>query len=185
MTRKIVVFMLSVLLCLAAVPVQAQASVSSNIATVPLTLNVAEQISISSNASSSGVTFTGNPNGTVSVSPASFSVTTTWTLGSGHTFFVGAAYFTTQIALTGSAGSVNASAIFGSINGGTAAACIQNFALGSASQSTNSCGYLFNLTTVPAGQGTRTDTVALTIPTLPTLGGGSAAGVLTLQADAS
>jgi hypothetical protein len=174
--KKIAVVLLSVLVCFDVVPVNAQATgVASNTATVSLTANVSESISLT--ATPASLTF--NLSGAAS-SP--ITITSTYNVNNTRVWIAVAGYFSSSTALSNSGPVITTSQIFGSMNGGTATACNGGGDLGPV-QLTNAC---------PRGThsfsgvfiGTFTDTLLLSIPGLGTMTPGNYTGVINIVAEA-
>jgi len=168
--------LLAAVLCFAAVPrADAQSGVASNTATVSLTANVSETITVS--ATPASITF--NLSGQAS-SP--ITITSTYNVNNTRLNFVVDAYFASTTALSNSGPVITTSQIFGSMNGGPATACNGGGDLGPV-QLTNACPRSpRSLNGVFSGS--FTDSLVLSIPGLGSMTPGNYTGSILIVAEA-
>lgn len=173
MLRRIAVLLSALLLVLPGISF-AQSGVASNTATVSLSANVAESLTVS--ATPASLTF--NLSGAAS-SP--ITITSTYNVNSSRINFAVAGYFSSSTALTNSGPTISTSQVFGSMDGGAAVACNGTADFGPVGQIPNACPRAAkSLSGVFSG--TFTDTLTLSIPGLGSMTPGAYTGVINISA---
>lgn len=120
MKRFVTLFMLLFVMRLAA-PYAAAAQVTSNVATVGLSMTVGESITVSGTP----VSITFNPAGNGATASGPITVNTAYNFSQARRIWVVAYFTTATAALTNGTFNIPSSQVFGSVDGGTAAACNQ------------------------------------------------------------
>lgn len=161
---------------------QAQAAqVNSNVATISLSYNVAEQITVS--ASVGSLTFTG-----ATPTTPSFTVTTTWQLAAGHTRIDQNLYFSNPAqAMTDGIGDyITSTQVWANIGGAGYSACNKPPTADIVGETTGGVCNVGWGTNTPATTGTNTSTYSLQLQGLGTsLPAGAYTGTLNIAAGAN
>jgi hypothetical protein len=166
----------------------AATQVTSNTASVALSMNVSESLSIT--ATPATISFT--PSGTTATASGPITVTTSWQLNSTRASLYTAAYFSTpSSALANGSSLIPSSDVFASVDSATAAACsgtsLPMAGLGISGGMCGTNGIIFNGGSQLSGgtfTGSHSDTILLSMQGLPTLNAGSYSGTLTIVAAA-
>ena len=161
---------------------QSQAQTTSNAAAVTMTFAVNSSLTVAATPSSIVFTPTDSKNATAS---AAIAIVTSWNLavGGGNVFTV--AYFASiPAALTNGTLNIPASSVFGSVNGGAAAACTLANVNVAAGNPGAICPQIFGGIGV-AGQGTHSDSLLLSLTSPTAFAVASYAGTITISAQAT
>jgi hypothetical protein len=182
-TRLFVVAMAFVLaLSLMAGGVSAQAIYSLPQNTVPLSMTIAESLTVS--VTGGPVVFTYNSAAHTATAGAPLSVVTSWQLGNTRAVVQTTAWADDgPVALTDGTDTIPTSALFASVDSGTATACTGN-SLNGLGLATSTCPTVYSVAITGANRaGTHTDSLLLSLSGLSaTLPAGSYTGQLDIQA---